>query len=128
VNRRVVCGGVAIGIGLGLLALVWVPGCTEVYAVEIRGTVRSAADGHPLAAALVFPPEAIGSAEPVFTGDDGAFTFGKRDVQGNRWSLTVKADGFVPEVVDIDPLKGFTLGKGKAPTLIVVVVSMRPKA
>jgi hypothetical protein len=111
--------------GLGLLAFVFVPGCTEAYAVEVRGTVRNAADGQPLAGVMVWPPEAIGSAGPVFTGNDGTFTFDQRDVEGNHWLLTLKADGFVDEVVDIDPLKGFKLGKGKAPTLIVVVVSMR---
>ena len=120
--------GIGIGIVIvvcGLLAVIFLPGCTEAYAVEVRGTVRNEADGKPLAGVMVYPPEALASVQPIFTGNDGTFSIGRHDVEGDRWWLTLSRDGFVDEVVDIDPLKGFVLGKGAAPTLIVVVISMR---
>ena len=113
--------GILIGVACGILAAIELPGCSEEYTIELRGTVTNAADGKPLAGVMVWLPPALGTSDPVFTGEDGKFSFGPRGVRGGAWSLTLTRDGLA-EVVDIDP---GNMPSGKATTLIVVVASMR---
>lgn len=112
---------IVIGVAACMVAALGLPGCSEVYEVEVRGTVTNAADGKPLAGVMVWLPPALGTSDPVFTGEDGKFAFEPRWVRSGAWSLTLTRDGLA-EVVDIDP---GNMPSGKATTLIVVVASMR---
>jgi hypothetical protein len=134
VNRLEIRLGIGImsGIALGFLAFVYLPGCTKPYAIDVRGTVKDAADGTPLAGVLVWPPLALQAAEPVTTGNDGRFSFGPHDWDGrydcsskDGWLLALSRGGAVAEVVDINP--GDLPTAQSHPLQIVVVVYMRAK-
>jgi hypothetical protein len=129
--------GIRLAIGIvfacAALAALHLPGCSQPYALDVRGTVKSAADGTPLAGVLVRPPPALQAAEPVFTGNDGRFSFGPHDWDGrydtsskDGWLLALSRDGLVEEVVDINP--GDLPNSQTNPLPIVVVVYMRTKS
>src|SRR4051812_42021469 len=93
--RLVATGLVAALLGV---AVALMPGCSGSYPFEVRGVVRSAADGTPVAGATVeVDVRAISrSGLPATTAADGSFTgsFRAADFQFTsdqlpRWSATV---------------------------------------
>jgi hypothetical protein len=127
---------VAIGFALALLGatIAVMPGCTRSYPYELRGVVRSAADGSPLAGVTVDVEPGLldQTGLPATTAADGSFIASFRASDGEfmtdrlpSWSATLSRDEYVTEVIDISPRRE-PESRGP-PTQILIVVYLRPK-
>jgi len=114
---KVGCSAVALFIAAGL------PGCQYRYPVEVRGSVRSSADGSSLRGVLVKLWESV---EPVYSEADGTFKFEFQDdwVAGDAWELSLSRGDFNDELVTMKLSHG---PDTKGTTQIFVFVYMRPK-
>ncbi len=135
--RAIIC---MLGVGLVVPAL---SGCQNWYPVEVRGVVRSSADGSPMGGVrvILLTPGARwisndgtvvrvrGENDPTITGDDGSFVF-KFEADwgpGTRWELALSRDGYEGESVMMplsqDPRTSSHSGSWR----IFVFAYMRPK-
>lgn len=115
-------------LGLGI------PGCQFAYEYEVRGRIKSSADGSPLTGVMVTlkASSLFTESGPVWTGPDGSFVLGFEVSDGAfsprrmpQWSLTLVKEGYVDEVIDISPAKEPT--SSKTTNTIVVVGYLRAK-
>ena len=123
---------VATGIVLALLgaAVAVSPGCTKSYPYEVRGVVRSAADGHPLAGVNVTAHAGWSSDLPATTEADGSFLFTFRasssdfnSTQLPKWTATMSREGYVVQDVEFSPMR--RPNSNEPPTQFVLVVHLR---
>jgi len=119
---------------LSLLSLTLLSGCQYAYPVELRGVVRSAADGAPIAGVTVMlsPDGAYGSGYarvfPATSAQDGMFrvSFTMPDIAfGGPWSVSLKMEGYQDETIDLGPFNE-PKSSDPDPLRIVVAASMRP--
>jgi hypothetical protein len=109
-------------------------GCHRVYPFELRGGVRSAADGSPLAEVTVMLRVGGivgGTPSPVVTGADGTFnvSFRVADIEFMRdklprWSLVLSKEGYDNLTIDVSPTQE---PKSSRTTTISVDVKLRPR-
>jgi hypothetical protein len=115
---------------LAPLVFAVISGCSFEYPVELRGIVRSAKDGAPIAGVEVtLTPNGYDVVFPVVSGPDGTFgvTISMPDISfgSNRpWSVSFKKEGYNEEKVE---LGSFTEPKSSEPTRIVVAASLRER-
>src|SRR5689334_9205649 len=99
---------------LAALALALFSGCQEAFPVVLRGVVRNAKDGSPVAGVKVtLSPEhgwkpVSENAFPVVSGEDGTFrvVFEMMDAEFNEfgdksWSVSLSKEGYHDETLDI---------------------------
>src|SRR4051794_29283036 len=96
------------------LSLTLLSGCQYAYPVELRGVIRGAGDGAPIAGATVMlsPAGAYGSGYatvfPVTSAQDGTFrvSFTMPDIDfGEPWLVSLKKKGYQDETIDLGPFK-----------------------
>ncbi len=118
---------------LGLCCLAW--GCSKIYTYRVSGTVRSAADGKPLAGALVELEEDGDIAfKAIATAANGTFTFERSLTHaafvGSRpsWNLKITADGYADGIVDISSAIAQEPERPGTTVPVFVVVHMRSRS
>jgi hypothetical protein len=99
----------------GVLAATSLPGCQFSYDYEIRGRVKSASDGTPLAGVRITleATTLFATTSPTVTATDGSFLLRFTVSDGDfgpggampRWSLTLAREGYADEVIDISPTR-----------------------
>lgn len=99
------------------------PGCQYSYPVELRGEIRSAADGTYLGQVRV---ELSKGVAPIYSEPNGTFAFKFEDdwSAGATWQLSLSRDDFNAETVAMKMSHG---PDTKGTTQIFVFVYMRPK-
>ncbi len=116
------------------LLLLTITGCSYRYEVEVRGTIGNAITGKPVPRVKVQLNDSSGEPLTDFTtcNELGEFHFNfstsgygftKAIVDKKNWSVTLSADGFEPETIDVGELK---MPQQKETTHIVVRAFMRP--
>lgn len=82
-----------------------VQGCTKGYLIKVSGTVKSAADGTPIAGAKVVlkVDGSSSSNSPVTTGPDGRFQFAETTATSDSCAVQVSASGYADEEVGFSP-------------------------
>jgi hypothetical protein len=97
-----------------VLAASSLQGCQLAYDYEVRGRVKSASDGAPLAGVRITleAGSLFATTSPAMTATDGTFSlrftvsdgaFGP--VAMPKWSLTLAKEGYFDELIDISPTK-----------------------
>jgi hypothetical protein len=99
-----------IGIVLAVLAAITVSmiGCSRRYSFSVEGIVRNAADGRPLRGVNIRLEGPFELRRSVTSDEGGSFSRGFLVYGGvfppsSPWSLTLSADGFLDEEIDIAP-------------------------
>ena len=116
------------------LLLLTLTGCQSRYEVEVHGTIGNASTGKPVPGVKVQLNGSDGRPLTDFSmcNEQGEFhfnfrvseyAFARATKDSTKWTVTLSADGFESETVDLGVLK---LPQPKETTHIVVRAFMRP--
>ena len=124
-------------IGLAIVSVVLLTGCSTLHTFKLILTVKNAGDGQPVEGATVVLDDTLTAAEHKQQLDRGS-PLGETNAEGKLthefkisgytsrsgpWYLKIQKDGFEPQVLDVSPKQDFN---SREPIPLPVVVGLKP--